>query len=142
MPEVLESKVSLTNQKVQFKGVVRQNPAITIDYTPPVGDGDGYTSLELLLVSLSTCVGTSLTTFLRRMKRSVSGLEIHANGIRRDQHPTYFESIALQLTIVSVDATREDVDKVLRLSEETYCPVWAMIKHTVKVTTEYEIRPQ
>lgn len=49
MAEQLEATVNLTNQKVQFTGVSRSNPAIICDYNPPLGDGQGYTGLEWLM---------------------------------------------------------------------------------------------
>ncbi len=45
MGEQLIVNVASLNQKVQFRGVARDNTSITIDYAPPLGDGQGYTSL-------------------------------------------------------------------------------------------------
>ena len=103
MAEEVEVTVNLTNQKVQFTGVAGSNPAIICDCKPPVGDGAGYTGLELLLVSLATCSGTSVVHVLRKMRKSVSGFEVHAKGIRREQHPTSFEKIDLEFALHSPD---------------------------------------
>jgi putative redox protein len=91
MAEQLEVTVSLTNQKVQFTGVSRSNPSITFDYDPPLGDGQGYTGLEMLLMSLAACSGTSIVALLRNMKKSISGFKVNGKGIRRDEHPTSFK---------------------------------------------------
>ena len=45
MVEQLELKVTLTNDKVQFAGVSKSNPAITFDYKPLLGGGGGQNSL-------------------------------------------------------------------------------------------------
>jgi len=45
MEAPLEIKAHLTNEKIQFTGISRDNPAITFDYTPPLGDGKGYMPL-------------------------------------------------------------------------------------------------
>ncbi|AFM40971.1 putative redox protein, regulator of disulfide bond formation [Desulfosporosinus acidiphilus SJ4] len=84
----LEVSVDLTNQKVQFAGITRSNPAITIDSKPPLGDGQGYTPLELLLISLASCSGTTIVTLLRKMRKNNFGLKVKAKGIRRDQNPS------------------------------------------------------
>ncbi len=47
MAEQLEINLKLTNEKVQFTGSSRSNPAITCDYFPPIGDGEGYTGHDL-----------------------------------------------------------------------------------------------
>jgi hypothetical protein len=49
----LNASITLINDKLHFKATVGENEPISIDYTPPFGNNLGYTSLELLLLSLS-----------------------------------------------------------------------------------------
>ena len=135
MAESLDVTIKSANQKVQFTGTARSNTPITMDYTQPLGDGQGYTSLELLLISFANCAATSIVTLLRKMRKTVTGCTVQAKGIRREQHPTSFQMISLDFTIASSDASDADVGKALELSEQTYCPVWAMIKGNVEVAT-------
>jgi len=135
----MEVAVRLTNQKVQFTGGARSNPDIVMDYFPPLGDGQGYTGLELLLMSLAACSGTSVVYLLRKMGKNVQGLNIHAKGIRRDAHPTSFRQIYLEFTITSGDVKDQDIQKAIKLSEESLCPVWAMLKNSVEVIPGHKI---
>ena len=137
--EPLDISIDLINDKVRFSGVLRENTPIIVDYIPPIGDGQGYTSLELFLMSLATCAGSAVLLLLRKMRKTVTGLTVQAHGIRRDQHPTCFQTIALDFTLQSPDASESDVQNVLRMSEESICPVWAMIKGNVEVTTGFRI---
>ena len=139
MSEQLSVTASLINEKVKFKGVSGSKPEVILDYTPPIGDGEGYTSLELFLVSLASCSGTAIAMLLRKMKRDVSGLSISVKGDRREQHPTYFEKIHLEFSLISKDAEAADLEKAVRLSEESICPVWNMIKNNVEISYEYNI---
>ena len=139
MTDQLEVSVDLTNEKVQFSGVSRSNPAITIDYIPPLGDGQGYMPLELLLISLASCSGATVASILRKMRKTVSGLKVNAQGVRREQHPTSFQKISLQFIINSGDVGESDLQKAIQLSEESFCPVWAMLKNNVEIVTEYQI---
>ncbi len=139
MAEQLEATVNLTNQKVQFTGVSRSNPAIICDYNPPLGDGQGYTGLELLLISLAACSGTSILALLRNMGKNISGFNVNAKGIRRDKHPTSFQKIFLEFILNSQDTGESEIQKAIQLSEETYCPVWNMLKNNVEIITEYRI---
>ena len=139
MGEQLEVTVNSTDQKVQCAGVARSNPAITFDYRPPLGEGQGYTPLEMLLMSLAVCSVTTIVYLLRQMRKSVAGFKVHARGIRRDTHPTALEKIYLEFTMNSADTTDSDMKKALKLTEETYCPVWAMLKNNVEIFTEYKI---
>lgn len=139
MSEQLSVSASLINEKVKFKATSRTNPEIILDYTPPIGNGEGYTSLELLLISLASCCGTAVTLLLRKMRKDVSGLTINARGNRREQHPTSFDKIFLEICLKSADAEPSDMDRVLKLSEESICPVWNMLKNNVEISCEYEI---
>lgn len=139
MPEILNTTCTLVNEKLKFTGSVESKPPVQIDYTPPLSDGDGYTSLELLLLSLSSCVGSAVATFLRRMNKKLVALNISAQGTRRETHPLSFSSIELTFNITSPDITVEDVDRTLKLSEEQYCPVWALIKGNVPISTKIVI---
>jgi putative redox protein len=135
----LITSINLLNNKLHFEGTVYENDPVHIDYTPPLGDNLGYTSLELFLLSLSSCLGSSVLTFLRKMNKKIDGLKIISTGIRKQEHPTAFKSVSLHLKIKSPDAQAMDIDKVIKLSEDTYCPVLSMIKGNVQVTVSYSI---
>ena len=139
--QIEEVTANLTNQKVQFSGVSRSNPdqPITFDYKPPIGDGRGYNGLELLLMSLSGCSATAVVYLLRKMGKTVSGLEVNAKGIRREQPPIKFEKIFLKFILNSKDAREADIQKAIQLAEQSVCPVWQMIKNNVEVIPEYKI---
>jgi putative redox protein len=129
----LNASISLINERLHFNGIAGDNIPVSIDYTPPLGDNLGYTSLELLLLSLSSCIGSAILTMLRKMRKTITGLEINSKGIRREEHPTGFKVIYLEVNLKSSDTSMAELDKVIKLSEETYCPVWAMIKGNTEV---------
>jgi putative redox protein len=135
----LNASVKLINDKLHFTGTVGNNDPISIDYIAPLGDDLGYTSLELLLLSLESCIGSAVLTFLRRMGKTISACEIHANGLRREEHPTGFSKIFIEIEIKSHDVTPEDMLKVIKLSEEKYCPVLSMIKGNVETEITFKI---
>ncbi len=139
MAAQLEVTVSSTNQKLGYTGVLRSLPPVTIDYIPPLGDGEGYLPLELLLMSLAACSGGVIGLLLRKMGKTISGITVNAKGTRRDQHPTSFQTIFLEFVVESVDTKDADVQKTIKLAEESLCPVWAMVKGNVEVKTEYKI---
>jgi putative redox protein len=136
-----EVTVRLINQKIKFTGVSKGNPdqPVTFDYRPPLGDGQGYSGLELLLMSLSGCSATAVVYLLRKMRKTVSGLEVKAKGIRREQPPIKFEKIYLEFILNSKDTGDADIKKAILLAEESVCPVWQMIKDNVEVVSEYRI---
>jgi putative redox protein len=129
----------LINDKVKFSGVSRDNHEIMIDYTSPIGDDNGYTPLELFLLSLATCSGMTIILLLRKMNKNVLGLKVIASGDRRDANPTYFKSILLTFELESKDVMSDDMEKAIKLSEESICPVWNMVKNNVDISCVYKI---
>lgn len=135
----LNSSIKLINDKLNFLGTVGDNDPVSIDYIAPLGDDNGYTSLELLLLSLSSCLGSAMLTFLRRMNKSISEFEINAKGIRHLEHPTGFKSILLDVKVKSSDILEDDMKKVMSLAEEKYCPVLSMIKGNTVIELQFDI---
>jgi putative redox protein len=135
----LDSSIELINDKLHFNAYVEGNEPISIDYVPPQGDNLGYTSLELLLLSLSSCVGSAVLTFLRKMKKNITGCQINAQGTRRTEHPIGFKKIVLTINLRSSDTSIEDLEKVISLAEDKYCPVWAMLKGNVEIEIKHKI---
>jgi len=137
--DALSASLTLINGKLHFVGSAGNNQPVHIDYIPPLGDNEGYMSLQLFLLSLASCAGSSVLTFLRKMKKNVQTCEIRASGNRRIEHPTSFETITLDFILKSDDVEPADMEKVISLSEATYCPVWAMVKGNVLIETKYII---
>ena len=79
--------VKRTNQKVHFEGVSTVNPdtVIPFDFAPPLGDGQGFGGLELLLMSFTGCVSTTLVFLLGRSGKHISSYTAAAEGIRSEQ---------------------------------------------------------
>lgn len=135
----LSMTVELVNDKVRFSGSTRGLPPVSADYFPPLGDGQGYTGLELLLLSLAACSGTAILPLLRRMGKTVAGLKVSAAGKRRDRHPTSFERIDIEFALASPDATPADLQKAVAMAEGTICPVWAMLKGSCDIVTALRV---
>ncbi len=95
--------------------------------------------LQLLLISFASCLGGTIAPLFRRMGKKISGLSIKAKGSRHAEHPTSFDRIYLDITVKSENIDKTDVEKVLKLAEDKYCPVWAVIKNNVDVVTAYKI---
>lgn len=138
MANVLEASVELKNGRMLFEGKSDGHTVIT-DYTPPYGDGQGFTSLQLFLVSLCSCLGGTISFLAKTMKKEVKTLTVSAIGTRREQHPLCFDSITMDVQVGSSDMDDETMQKIIASAEEKICPVMAMIKGNVKVDVIYQI---
>jgi putative redox protein len=139
MAAQLEVTVNSTDQKLGYTGSLRALPPIAMDYIPPYGEGQGYLPLEMLLMSLGSCSGGTIGLLLRKMGKNISGIQVNVKGTRRGQHPMSFEKILLEFTVKSNDVKDADIQKAIKLAEESVCPVWAMVKGNAEIAAEYRI---
>jgi putative redox protein len=137
---VLETTLTAIDDKVKFAAAARTNPEIVIDFFPPFGSAEGYTSLELLISSLASCISSTLLIILRKqMNRSITAYSVCTKGHVKETHPKALSKIELDLSITSADTQEEDVAKTLVALEEKLCPVWAMLKGNVEVEVRFSI---
>jgi putative redox protein len=134
----LKTSIRVLNEKLHFEGKVDGNEPVSIDYTPPLGDNLGYTSLELFLLSLSSCARSAILVMLRKMKKKIDFFEINSTGYRNEEHPTGFHTIRMKVNLKSNGITPDDMQKVLDLINGI-CPVLSMLDSDIKVISEYKI---
>lgn len=129
----LEVKVALLNEKVKFLGTstLRPDSPIAFDYAAPIGDGEGFLGLELLLMSFSGCVSTAIVFILRKMGKSISNYNMNVKGYRKE-NPLSLEKIAAEVILSSPDVTEEDLQNATKRAEEI-SPVWTAIRNNVEV---------
>lgn len=139
MANELEVTVDLINNKVQFTGSARTNPQIKCDYFPPIGDADGYTGLELLLMSLSVCSSTAIVHLLRKAGKEVTEFRVKAKGIRNEELPMAFHTIFLDFQLTSPNTDDETLKKIIKFTENSSCPVWAMLRGNVEIVPTLKI---
>jgi len=134
---ILSARMELVNGRAKFSASVAGQPALTVDYIPPVGDGQGYTSLELLLISMGTCLGTGVKSIIEhRLKKKVESLSVLATGQRRESHPTSFSRVTLSLRLSCPGLSGAELQGVIASAEKTICPVLDMVKGNTEVVVE------
>lgn len=138
----LSVELKRTNEKVHFEGVSEANPGFSIpfDFAPPIGDGDGFAGLELLLMSFTGCVSTTVVFLLGRMGRHIISYSAKAEGIRNEQ-PLSLNKINLHILLQSEDITAADMEMVIKQAE-SISPVWLAVKNNVTVEITFEISKQ
>lgn len=135
----LKVNVELINEKVKFIGTstLRPDNPIAFDYVAPIGDGEGFLGLELLVMSFSGCVSTAIVFILRKMGKSISNYNMNVKGYRKE-NPLSLEKIVAEVIINSSDITEEDIKNAIKRAEDI-SPVWVAIKNNVEVIITYQI---
>jgi putative redox protein len=133
----------LSVRAVQQEGMrfVTGNDRFSVGTHYPRGaeEAAGLTPLELLLSSLAACLGGSMVGLLNRAQQPVEGVEVTARGRRRDEHPTCFSRIELDVLVRGAGVDPAAVEHALLLSEKAVCPVWAMLKDGAQITSSFRI---
>lgn len=117
----------------------RAGTTVAVDFASEGGPIAGHTPMELLLTSLAGCSGQVAVGLLKRMGQEVEDLTVHARGEKKEIHPAVFTSIALEFEFKGGKLDPAQVEKALALSEERYCPVWAMLKLAAPITATYRL---
>lgn len=100
--------------------------------------GSAANPMELVLMALCGCTASDVVTILRKKREPFTGLEVRAEAERAPDPPRVYTSINLIYT-VSGPVARKAVEDAVRLSEEKYCSVSAMLKPTARITTEIHL---
>jgi putative redox protein len=98
-----------------------------------------FTPMELFLVSLVGCTAMDVQWILERQRQKIEGFEITANGNRRDEDPKSYESVDLEYVVRGKGIRKDAVERAIRLSQEKYCSVKAMVRDSVRLNITYRI---
>jgi putative redox protein len=124
-------------EKMKFKVAMRDGRRIELNSDEDMGQA--FTPMELFLVALAGCTAMDVQWIMEKQRQKVDRLEIEATGTRRDEDPRYYETIELKYTLAGPGIGKDAVERAIRLSQEKYCSVRAMLNEKVKVNTAYRI---
>jgi putative redox protein len=96
--------------------------------------------MELVLMGLCACTATDVDIVLRKKREPFTSLEVRAEAERATEPPQVYTSIKVIYT-VGGKVTKVAVERAVKLSEEKYCSVSAMLQKTAKITTEIVYLP-
>ena len=136
-----ESRVDVVFQGgMKFEGRSgRAGTTVALDFAPEGQAIGGYSPMELLLTSLAGCSGQVVVGLLKRMGQKVKDLTVHARGTKKEIHPAVFTSIELEFEFRGGRLDGPSIEKALSLSEDRYCPVWAMVKMAAPIKAGYRL---
>ena len=94
--------------------------------------------MELLLVALGACTATDIVAILAKKRQKLDSLEVEVSGERAVEPPTVWLKIEIVYKLRGI-LDEKAVEHAIRLSEEKYCSVAAMLRKTAPITFRYEI---
>src|ERR671922_2987733 len=128
---MIEARATWIDQD-RFVGQASSGHAIVVD----AGQAkSGNSPMELVLISLCGCTATDVVSILRKKREPFISVEVRAQAERAANPPTVYTDIRLTYR-VGGKVSHKAMEDAVRLSEEKYCSVAAMVGKTAKITFE------
>jgi putative redox protein len=117
----------------QFDGVAGSGHKIVVDGDKKAGNSP----VELVLIALCGCTGYDVVSILKKKREPFTSVEVRAEGERATEPPMVYTDIRLVYR-VGGNVSHKAVEDAVRLSEEKYCSVAAMLNRTAKISYKIE----
>jgi putative redox protein len=102
--------------------------------------GTGPKPIELIAVGLAGCTAFDVITILRqKYHQKVTGYEVRVEADQAERPPQVFTGVRIHHVVTGYEIDPAAIEEAIRLSEEKYCAVGAMVKQTATLHTSYEI---
>jgi putative redox protein len=125
---------------MQFNADVN-NHTVSMDAEAKFGGKDaGPRPKTLLLASLAGCTGMDVVSLLKKMRVEVDDFRIKVSGELTDEHPKYYHKIHVAYSFEGSDLDQAKLEKAVKLSQEKYCGVSAMLGKVADLTYEITYR--
>jgi putative redox protein len=105
------------------------------------GAGNGFRPMELMLVALGGCTGMDVISILRKKRQDVTGYRIEVTGTKAPDYPRVFTHIAVRHIVHGNNIREDTVRHAVALSEEKYCPAFAMLSKAAEIASNVEVHP-
>ena len=137
---MITAKVTLTQPlkaERQFVATTGSEHHMLLD--DPAG-GTGPKPIELVATALAGCTAFDVVTILRqKFHQKVTGYEVRVEADQAERPPQVFTSVRIHHVVTGYEIDASAIEEAIRLSEEKYCSVGAMVKQTASLHTTYEI---
>jgi len=122
------------SDKMQFTGTGNGGHSVLLDGDNKVGNSP----MELVLIALCGCTAFDVVSILQKKREPFTAVEVSAQAEKAPDPPRVFTDIKL-LYRVAGNVARKAVEDAVRLSEEKYCSVAAMLNKTARITYEIHL---
>jgi len=103
------------------------------------GQSLGPSPKKLILAGLAGCTGMDVVSLLKKMRQPLSSFSITVEADLTEEHPKVYSEILIVYRFKASDnLDKEKVEKSVKMSQDTYCGVAAMLRKGS--TLHYEIK--
>ena len=123
-----------------FIGKAGSNHWVPMDGSPLFkGYEAGTHPFELVFIGLGGCTGMDVVSLLAKKKIKYDRFEIKINVERATEHPKVATKIDLEYLFYGKGISSSEVEEAIKLSQDRYCSVSAMLKKVAPLNWTYKI---
>src|SRR5947207_13386676 len=137
---MITANVELTQALGQRRQFVAQSGGGHTLLIDDAAGGTGPKPIELVAVGLAGCTAFDVITVLRqKYHQRVTGYQVKVEADQAERPPQVFIAVRIHHVVTGIDIDEVALKEAIRLSEEKYCSVGAMVQKTASFHTTYEI---
>ena len=137
---MIAAQVELTQalkQQRQFVGRTGSGHNLILD---DAAGGTGAKPIEMVAVGLAGCTAFDVITILRqKYHQKVTGYQVRVEADQAERPPQIFTSVRIHHIVTGIGIDEGALVEAIRLSEEKYCSVGAMLQESATFHTTHEI---
>lgn len=102
--------------------------------------GTGAKPIEMVAVGLAGCTAFDVITVLRqKYHQKITGYQVRVEADQAERPPQVFTAVRIHHVVTGIGIDEAALVEAIRLSEEKYCSVGAMVQKTATLQTTHEI---
>ncbi len=137
---MISAKVELTQPLKQARQFVARTGSEHQLILDDAAGGTGPKPIELIAVGLAGCTAFDVITILRqKYHQKVTGYEVRVEADQAERPPQVFTAVRIHHVVTGLDVDAAALEEAIRLSEEKYGSVGAMVQKCASFHTTYEI---
>jgi putative redox protein len=137
---MISAKVELTQARDQQRQFVAHTGSEHNLILDDAAGGTGPKPIELVAVALAGCTAFDVITVLRqKYHQKITAYQVRVEADQAERPPQVFTAVRIHHVVTGIDVDAPALEEAIRLSEEKYCSVGAMVRKTAGFHTTYEI---
>jgi putative redox protein len=137
---MITAKVELTQpfrQQRQFVAGTGSGHNLLLDDT---AGGTGPKPIELVAAGLAGCTAFDVVTILRqKYQQRLTGYAVRVEAEQAERAPQVFTAVRIHHLVTGFEIDAAAVEEAIRLSDDKYCSIGAMLRKTANLQTTCEI---
>ncbi len=118
------------------------NHWVVIDSVKQFGGSDAASRpMEMVLMALGGCTALDVESLINKMRTPADEFNVYINAERCDEHPKIFTKIHLTFSFRGKNLNKANIEKAVKLSQEKYCSVTAMLNEAVDISYDIQYNP-